>query len=228
MALIHVVEDDHHFAASTQSLLVLHGHEVDVFNTPHAFLHQLVRLPPKCVIVDWMLPQMIGVEVVRRVREVVGRSVGVMMLTAMDSEECIVQALENGADDYMVKPGSDAVLVARLEALLRRLHAPSDPRQKLIVGVHELDFRQQRVLVKGQAVELTPREFDLAWTLFNQPSRLFTKEELMAAIWGKNSDCGDHTIAQHAYSIRKKLSLMEHGVRLLSVYGTGYRLELPN
>jgi DNA-binding response OmpR family regulator len=227
MALIYIVEDDPLFAASTQSLLVINGHSVEVFKSPHAFMHQLVKLPPKCAIVDWMLPEMLGIDVVRRVRETVGRSVGVLMLTAMDAEENVVQALECGADDYMVKPGSDPILVARLEALLRRLDQGADPRKKLLIGVYDLDFRQQCVRVDGQAVELTPREFDLAWTLFNQPARLFTKQELLAAIWGKDSDCGFHTISQHIYSIRKKLSLMEHGFRLVAVYGTGYRFELP-
>jgi DNA-binding response OmpR family regulator len=228
VALIYIVEDDPLFAASTQSLLAAHEHQAEVFSTPHAFLRQLAKLPPKCAIVDWMLPEMVGIDVVRRIRETVGRSVGIIMLTAMDAEDSIVQALDSGADDYMVKPGSNDVLLARLAALLRRSSTQSDPRHKLSVDAYEFDFRQQSVSVQGQSVELTPREFDLAWTLFNQPARLFTKEELMAAIWGKNSDCGYHTIAQHVYSIRKKLGLMERGFRLISVYGAGYRLELPS
>jgi DNA-binding response OmpR family regulator len=99
--------------------------------------------------------------------------------------------------------------------------------KRIEIGPYVLDYTQQQVLVDGIAVELTPREFDLAWTLFCSPARLFTKQELLAAIWGKNSEFGYHTIAQHVYSVRKKLALVEHGFKLLAVYASGYRLEWP-
>jgi DNA-binding response OmpR family regulator len=229
MALIHLIEDDEIFARSVQGVLQRRNHEVHFFTTPHAFFYQLTKQPPRCAIVDWMLPEMIGVDVIRRLRQQMGRSVGVIMLTAIDAEQNVVEALNAGADDYIVKPGTSAVLGARVEALLRRLGEETTTNAKRIeIGPYVLDYTQQKVLVDGSGVELTPREFDLAWTLFCSPSRLFTKQELLAAIWGKNSEFGYHTIAQHVYSVRKKLALAEHGFKLLAVYASGYRLEWPD
>lgn len=227
MALIHVLEDDDIFAGSVQRALSA-NHDVQCFATPHAFFYQLSKLQPRCAIIDWMLPEMIGVEVVRRLRQIAGRSIGVIMLTAIDAEQNVVEALEAGADDYIVKPGTNAVLNARVDALLRRLGAePATTAKRIVVGPYTLDFAMQSVTVDGQAVELAPREFDLAWTLFCSPSRLFTKQELLAAIWGKGGEFGYHTIAQHVYAVRKKLALADHGFKLLAVYATGYRLEWP-
>jgi DNA-binding response OmpR family regulator len=228
MALIYLLEDDEIFASSVQGVLQRRNHEVQCFTTPHAFFYQLTKQSPRCAIIDWMLPEMMGVDVVRRLRQQSGRNVGVVMLTAMDAERNVVEALQAGADDYIVKPGTSAVLTARLEALLRRMGEETATTAKRIeVGPYVLDFAQRAVWLNGAPLELTPREFDLAWTLFCSPSRLFTKQELLAAIWGKNTEFGYHTIAQHVYSVRKKLALAENGFRLLAVYASGYRLEWP-
>jgi two-component system, OmpR family, phosphate regulon response regulator PhoB len=170
---------------------------------------------------------MTGVDVVARVRQLLGRSVGVLMLTGLDSEQSVVTALQTGADDYVVKPSTDAVLLARVEALLRR-SSRAAPASVISIGPYRFEFAQQAASIGGQQVELTPREFDLAWTLFSQPARLITKDELQAAIWGKGSDLGHHTIAQHVYLLRKKLELSKFGARLVAVYASGYRLELPD
>jgi DNA-binding response OmpR family regulator len=228
MALIHLLEDDEIFAQSVQGALQRRNHEVLCFGTPHAFFYQLSKQAPRCAIIDWMLPEMIGVDVVRRLRQQMGRNVGVIMLTAIDAEQNVVEALNAGADDYIVKPGTGAVLGARLDALLRRLGDETSTTTKhMSAGPYTLDFALRTVQMEGERVDLTPREFDLAWTLFCSPSRLFTKQELLAAIWGKNSEFGYHTIAQHVYSVRKKLALAEHGFKLLAVYASGYRLEFP-
>lgn len=227
MAVVYVVEDDADLAARVCALLQARGHEAHGFDTPHKFFYQLRKRTPACVLVDWVLPELPGIDVVARVRQLLGPSVGVLMLTAVDSEDSIVRALQTGADDYVIKPMADAVLVARVEALLRRLSPRTAPASVLESGPYRFDFAAQRALVQGADVELTPREFDLAWTLFAQPARLVTKQELQSAIWGKNSEFGYHTIAQHVYSVRKKLELARHGVRLVAVYASGYRLELP-
>jgi DNA-binding response OmpR family regulator len=229
MALIHLLEDDDIFAGSVQAVLARAGHDVHCFVTPHAFFYQLGKMPPRCAIVDWMLPEMIGVDVIRRLRQQVGRGVGVIMLTAIDAEKNVVEALEAGADDYLVKPGTNAVLTARVDALLRRLASDlATTAKRFTVGPYTLDFALQTVTLNGSRVELAPREFDLTWTLFSSPSRLFTKQELLASIWGRSGEVGHHTIAQHIYAVRKKLCLAEHGFKLLAVYATGYRLEWPD
>jgi DNA-binding response OmpR family regulator len=226
MAWIYMVEDDADIAHRVCDLLVRHGHQTQWFDTPHKLFYELGKRRPALVLVDWMLPEMPGVDVVARVRQLLGRSVAILMLTALESEESVVLALQTGADDYVIKPSTDALILARVEALLRRM-TQAAPASVIAIGPYRFEFSQQSATIGGQAVELTPREFDLAWTLFSQPSRLVTKDELQAAIWGKGSDLGHHTIAQHVYLLRKKLELSKFGARLVAVYASGYRLELP-
>lgn len=226
MAQIYILDDDDAFATSVGEALTRCGHVVQCFGAPHEFFYRVSRMPPRIAIVDWMLPEMSGYEVVRRLRHSIGARIGVIMLTALDSEDKAVDVLGAGADDYLVKPITDALLTVRVEALLRRLMpAELTHAKRLAVGPYLLDLPTRSITVSGEAVEIAPREFDLAWTFFSHPSRLFTKEELLAAIWGKQTALGCHTIAQHVYALRKKLALAEHGFRLLSVYATGYRLE---
>lgn len=228
MASIYLLEDEPECARVTQALLTRHGHDVLWFDTPHALFYQLGKHKPACVLVDWVLPEMPGIDVVVRVRQLLGRTVGILMLTAMDAEQSVVQALCTGADDYVVKPCADAVLLARVDALLRRLAPPRSPSTCIEVGPYRLDYALQQVTLAGQLVELTPREFDLAWMVFSHPSRLITRQELQAAIWGKNSELGSHTLAQHVYTVRKKFQLAKFGAKLVAVYASGYRLDLPS
>jgi DNA-binding response OmpR family regulator len=228
VALLYVVEDDLEVANDVCALLASQGHEVQHFATPHELFYQLGKRAPACVLVDWLLPEMAGPDVVRRIRQLMGASVGVLMLTAMDSEDNVVQGLEAGADDYVTKPYADRTLAARVDAVLRRVAVQHIPAATLECGPYRFEYALQRTMLDGCLLVLTPREFDLAWTLFLHPARLWTKAELQSAIWGKGDDMSFHTIAQHVYSVRKKLKLAAQGVRLLTVYGTGYRLEVPD
>lgn len=226
MAQIHILEDDEPFAAALAELLARQGHEPMCFATPHEFFYQLSKLPPRCAIIDWMLPEMNGLEVVKRTRQLVGGQMGLLLLTALDAQDKAIAALAAGADDYLVKPVADGLLAARIEALLRRLvPAEVSMAKRIELGPYTLDLATRMGSVNGRDVGLAPREFDLAWILFAQPSRLFTRDELLALIWGKGSTFGAHTVAQYVYALRKKLELVDHGFRLQSVYATGYRLE---
>jgi two-component system, OmpR family, phosphate regulon response regulator PhoB len=225
---IFMLEDDEQFAVTIAERLRACTYEVSVFHHPHALFYELTKGSPTLVIVDWMLPEMTGLDVVKRLRQTVGTGIAIMMLTQMDSEEHIVGALEAGADDYVVKPGAGNELTARVKAVLRRYSPAKEAVLEISSGPYVLDFRTQSAAIDGRKAELAPREFDLVWTFFSSPGRLFSKSELLAAIWGRQADPTEHTITQHIYSVRKKLSLAEHGFRLTSVYGTGYRLEQPS
>jgi DNA-binding response OmpR family regulator len=227
MASICLLEDEERIALDVCTLLRACGHAVEWFDAPHRLFYRLGKRGADCVVVDWVLPEMSGLDVVARLRQTVGKQVGLLMLTAMDSEECIVSALRSGADDYIVKPCAGAILTARVEAVLRRVKGPPSAREELEAGPYRFEFLSQRVLLHGEPVDLMPREFDLAWTLFSEPGRLITKEALQAAIWGRLGGFTDHTLAQHVYALRKKLALAQHGVRLVAVYAAGYRLEVP-
>jgi DNA-binding response OmpR family regulator len=214
--LIFLLEDDPVHAAHFLRSLSGSDFEVRHFLRPAELLQALETARPALIVLDWMVPQLSGMQVLRRVRELLGRSTAVLVLTCVDGEDAIVQALDGGADDYLVKPVAGPVLRARLAAFMRRTRAAPTPLQALQCGAYQLDYARQAIAVAGTPVRLTAKEFDLAWMLMNNRDRFISKVELVAA---------PHTIAQHMYTLRKKLRLAEHGMRLLSVYGTGYRLE---
>ena len=226
MTIIHLVETDRGCGNALAGLLSERGHDLACFSAAHQFFYQLSKCPPGCAIIDWELSSARGLEVVERTRQLVGGRMGIIVLTPGESEEQIVSALDAGADDCVCKPTNDVLLAARIEALLRRLVPMRVAMEKRIVrGPYTLDLGSRTATVDGCDAGLAPREFDLAWTLFSQPSRLFTKSELLALIWGKQTEFGAHTISQHVYALRKKLKFDKHGFKLQSVYATGYRLE---
>jgi DNA-binding response OmpR family regulator len=229
VACVHLIEDDEQCASFASGVLRRVGHEVLVFSHPCEFFYELNRKPPHCAIVDWALPELNGLEIIRRIREVQGWRMGIVVLTALGCDERAVLGLEAGADDFIDKPVSGPVLAVRIEAVLRRVN-PAETRgdHRIALGRYTLDRSTRRVAISGARVELAPREFDLAWTLFSQPSKVFTKAELLSAIWGRRTRCGDQAITQNVYALRKKLDLAANGVCLFSVYGTGYRLELSS
>lgn len=226
MALIYILDADPARAAALAGALQPLDHAVRAYQVPHEFFRHVSRMPPRCAIVSMNLPEINGLDVVRRLRLQVGGRMGVVIAADVDCEASAIDALREGADDYVARPVAQALMVMRVHALLRRLSpGPAAGGKQVRLGPYSIDVNTQLVHLDGSHVDLAPREFDLAWVLFSQPSRLFTKAELLATIWGRNSTVSEHTIAQHVHSLRKKLKLSEHGVRLHSVYGSGYRLE---
>jgi DNA-binding response OmpR family regulator len=226
MTTIQIVETEHQGGNTLAGLLSQRGHDLACFTAAHEFFDQLGDLPHGCAIIDWALSSTCGLEVVERTRQLVGSRMGIIVLTPDESEEHVVSALSAGADDCVCKATNDVLLAARIEALLRRLVPMRTAVEECIVrGPYTLDLGSRTATVEGRDAGLAPREFDLAWTLFSQPSRLFTKSELLAPIWGKQTEFGAHTISQHVYALRKKLKFDKHGFELQSVYATGYRLE---
>jgi len=221
-----LLEDDPEHAAHVVASLAGSRLQVRHFERSLAFCDALAAAPPRLVLLDWMLPDVAGIEVLRHVRERCGRSLPVIMLTSVDDERMVVRALDAGADDFLVKPVPRAVLRARLEAFMRRIEPPPAVPASVECGPYRLDFQAQAATLAGQAVTLTPREFDLAWVLMLEPGRFVSRAELAARVWGGSSEVSNHTLAQHVHALRKKLDFAAHGVRLAAVYGAGYRLDL--
>jgi DNA-binding response OmpR family regulator len=226
MTTIQIVETERQGGNTLAGLLSQRGHDLACFTAAHEFLDQLSDLPSGCAIIDWALSSTCGLEVVERTRQLVGSRMGIIVLTPDESEEHVVSAFSAGADDCVCKATNDVLLAARVEALLRRLvPTRAAVKERNVRGPYTLDLGSRTATVDGHDAGLAPREFDLAWTLFSQPSRLFSKSELLALIWGKQTEFGAHTISQHVYALRKKLKFEKHGFKLQSVYATGYRLE---
>ncbi|XVJ70344.1 MAG: response regulator transcription factor [Rhizobacter sp.] len=224
---IFLLEDDPlhmaHFVSSLQSTPT----EITHFAQPHEFFRAISEARAQVIVLDWMLPGVNGLQVLRRVRELLGSSVPVVMHSCVDDESQIVDALAAGADDYWIKPVPATILRARMESFMRRFAPRLEAPKVLNMGPYKLDYLRQLAQIEDQVVNLTPKEFDIAWILMNNPDRFISKAELIASVWGRTAEIAAHTIAQHMHAVRKKLQLTQNGVRLVAVYGSGYRFEVP-
>ena len=175
---------------------------------------------------DWSVDDLAGIEVMSRLRIKLRQAMPpVLFLTGRDSEEDIVEALNAGADDYLVKPFTQPILLARLQAVLRR-YSGDALLQVQDFGRVVVDHGRRQIVVDGQIVAMTEREADLALHFFQNIGRLLTRDHLIRVVWGLSSDVDTRTVDVHVSALRRKISLTpEFGWRLVSVYGHGYRLE---
>jgi DNA-binding response OmpR family regulator len=218
--VICVIEDEEVIAAAVAARLRADGFVVEVAGDGPGGVALCERLRPDLVVLDLMLPGLDGLEVCRRVQR--ERQVPVLMLTARDDEADVLVGLGVGADDYMTKPFSPRELVARVKALLRRVERrPAPLGDALDVGPLTIDPAARRVAVRGEPVHLTPTEFDLLRVLAARPGVVFTREQLLAEVWGWRDGSGQRTVDSHVRGLRRKLG---PGF-LRTVHGVGYALE---
>jgi DNA-binding response OmpR family regulator len=226
-----LLEDDPEHAAHFMESLVASEFQVRHFSMAKKFFEALAESTPQLIVLDWMLPDLSGYQVLRRVRERFGLTVPIVMLTSLDSEDRVIAAFEAGADDYLIKPVAGPVLRARLQALARRIsQVPTAFSGSMRFGPYRLDHARQSVRVDDEPdarIALTPREFDLIWLMMSNPDRFIPRAELIAGVWGKRGEVAPHTLAQNVHALRKKLGLARRNIRLTAVYGSGYRLESP-
>jgi DNA-binding response OmpR family regulator len=225
MATILIVEDEHELAALLRRQLEGEGHAALVAHDGQTALLLAAQARPDLLILDWMLPGLDGLTVMRRLRE---RSiVPVLMLTARDAEADRVLGLEVGADDYLTKPFSLRELLARVRAILRRIELltrpAADSAAPIALDRLTLDPVARRVTVDGEAVELTVKEYELLLLLARHPGRSFSRAYLLDHIWGADYEGGDRAVDTHIVRLRRKLG--EAGERISTVWGVGYRFE---
>jgi DNA-binding response OmpR family regulator len=213
-----LVDDEERMVAALRRGLVAEGFAVDSAATGTDGLRQARSGDFDVVVLDVMLPGLSGYEVVRRLRAE-GNWVPVLMLSAKDGEHDQADGLDCGADDYVTKPFSYVVLLARLRALLRRAHEPRPV--VLTAGDVRLDPATRQVSVAGEQVELTPREYGLLEYLLRRPGRVVTKVEILDHVWDAAADVSPNAVEVYVGYLRRKL-----GRRLVeTVRGVGYRLE---
>lgn len=217
---IAVIEDERSIAAAVSARLRSEGYTVEIATDGPSGVELVERLRPDLVVLDLMLPGLDGLEVCRRIQR--DHPVPVLMLTARDSEDDLVVGLSVGADDYITKPFSARELVARVKALLRRAERPySSDDVPVRVGDVLLDPATRRVERRGEAVHLTPIEFDLLHYLASRPGRVATREELLERVWGYEIPSGARTVDSHVRSLRRKL-----GAEIVrTVHGVGYAVD---
>ena len=225
-ARILVVEDEPTINQAVADRLVAEGFAVRQAYDGPAAVAAAQEWQPDLVLLDVMLPGYDGLEVCRRVQA--ERPVPVLMLTARDDETDILVGLGVWADDYLTKPFSMRELVARVRALLRRVERAAElaarlPGALIELGTLVVDPARRTVSVDGQAVHLTPTEFDLLVCLAGQPGTVLTREHLLAEVWDWPDAAGTRTVDSHVKSLRSKL-----GPTLVrTVHGVGYALETP-
>ena len=179
---------------------------------------------PDLIVLDWMLPNVSGIEICRRIKaDPATRPIPIVMLSARGDEVDRVRGLETGADDYVVKPYSVVELMARLRTQLRRTR-PATMGERLSFADIILDSGEHRVFRAGQALHLGPTEFRLLSTLMEKPGRVWTREQLLDRVWGRDIYVDSRTIDVHVGRLRKALMHNGGDNPVRTVRGTGYAL----
>jgi len=220
MPAILIVDDERRILDLLRSYLSNNGYQVLEATDGQQALQIAQTARPDLVVLDWMLPELDGMEVCRRLRQQ-GRELPIIMLTARDDDTAQVVGLELGADDYVTKPFSPRELLARVRAVLRRIECDA-PHVIYTVGDVTIDEDARQVWVAGQELPLRPKEFDLLNALCAQIDRVQTREQLLEAVWGYDFGGDTRTVDVHMARLRDKLK--DSRLRIEAVRGMGYRL----
>jgi two-component system, OmpR family, phosphate regulon response regulator PhoB len=220
-----VVEDEDALATLLKYNLDKEGHRVVVASDGEEALMLIDERQPDLVVLDWMLPKVSGIEVCRRLRaKAETRNLPVIMLTARGEESDRVRGLDTGADDYIVKPFSMSELAARVRAVLRRIR-PGLADDRIRHGDLVIDRVAHRVKRDGKEIHLGPTEFRLLDYLMQHPGRVFSREQLLDAVWGSDVYVEARTVDVHIGRLRKALNAGSDLDPIRTVRSAGYSLE---
>lgn len=221
-----LVEDDPDTVEIVQLYLEHEKYQVQLATDGSEALRQARESKPDLVILDLMLPKVDGMEVCRMLRQ--DSSTPIIMLTARVEEESRLFGLESGADDYISKPFSPKELVARVKAVLRRTNpqVSNGTTQLLSCGGVSLDLNEYQVRVNDEPVSLTPTEVKVLAMFLREPGRVFTREQIIEHVWGREFDGFDRSIDTHISNLRRKLnSACEEFQSIQTIYGVGYKFN---
>ncbi len=221
-----VVDDEPTIAEVLARYLERAGYEPRVAGDGMQAIEMVATQRPDLVVLDIMLPGLDGLEVMRRIRESDPDRVAVILLTAKGEESDRVIGLRLGADDYVVKPFSPAELVARVDAVLRRIDTSPEQAAPLEFGELRIDPAARRVFVAGAEAQLTQREFDLLIFLARHPGQVFSRNQLMDAVWQYSFYTDTSTVTVHIRRLRSKIEADAGWPRFIqTVWGVGYRFQ---
>src|SRR5215469_7242945 len=225
--LVLVVEDEPALVILLRDNLEREGFAVNEAHDGEEALLQLRESKPDAVLLDWGLPRISGLEVCRQIRRAPAwRDLPVIILTARGEEGDRVRGLDSGADDYVVKPFSPSELVARLRAVIRRAQ-PSTAEEVLHFADVTMDLAAHRVSRAGRPVHLGPTEFRLLRHLLRYPGRVFSREQLLDAVWGHDVYVEARTVDVHIRRLRKALNADCVGDIVRTVRSAGYAIDRP-
>lgn len=217
--MVVVIEDEEAIASAVQARLVSAGYDVRIAVDGPGGVELVGRVEPDLVVLDLMLPGLDGLEVCRQIQR--DRRVPVLMLTARDSETDVLVGLGVGADDYLTKPFSPRELVARVQAILRRVADDPQPDRRILVGDLVIEPDTRRVRRGDDEVHLTATEFDLLACLARRPGTVLSREQLLADVWGYRDGSGARTVDSHVRAIRRKVG----NDVIRTVHSVGYAVE---
>lgn len=221
-----VVEDEEALAQLLKYNLEKEGYRVSVAEDGEEALILVDEANPDLVLLDWMLPKVPGIEVCRRLRaRNDARNIPIVMLTARGEESERVRGLDMGADDYVVKPFSTQELMARVRAVMRRIR-PGLAEDKVVCGDIVIDRAAHRVKRDGKEVHLGPTEFRLLEYMMQHPGRVFSREQLLDAVWGSDVYVEARTVDVHIGRLRKALNRDTESDPIRTVRSAGYALDV--
>ncbi|KLI63782.1 phosphate regulon transcriptional regulator PhoB [Aurantiacibacter marinus] len=220
-----LVEDDSSLAELLEYRFEKEGYEVRITADGEEAMVMAAEDVPDLVILDWMIEGISGIEVCRRLRrEKATAHVPIIMLTAREAEDDRVRGLETGADDYLTKPFSPRELLARVSAVLRRVR-PALAGESIEAGDLRLDPVAHRLERCGQEVQVGPTEYRLVKFLMEHPRRVFSRSQLLDAVWGTDSEIEERTVDVHIRRLRKSIALENVRDPIRTVRSAGYALE---
>ena len=226
-AHILIVEDD----PSLSELLAYNfddaGFKASVISDGDEVLDTILDDQPDLIILDWMLPNLSGIEICRQIRQHNDiKKIPIIMLTAKGEESERIRGLETGADDYVIKPFSPSELIARVKAVLRRSH-PEKSEDILEFEDISMNLEEHRVSRAGAIIHLGPTEYRLLRVFLEKPGRVFSREQLLDRVWGRDIDVEARTVDVYIRRLRKALQLPGTGNLIRTVRASGYSIDVP-
>ena len=223
--LILIVEDETPLVEVLKYNFESSGFRTSIASDGNEALYQAEELSPELIILDWMLPERSGIEVCRELRKRDNtKSTPIIMLTARSAENDRVNGLDSGADDYVVKPFSPRELIARTRAMLRRTK-PGFVEKRLCYSDLVMDLASHKVYRNGKTIHLGPTEYRLLNVLLERPTRVYSREQLLDQVWGRENFVEERTVDVHIRRLRKALNEYEGPDLIRTVRGGGYSMD---
>ncbi|GLQ31928.1 response regulator [Litoribrevibacter albus] len=224
--LVYIVEDEIKLARLLEDYLIAAGYLTQSFHDGQLAFNAIKQNTPDLVLLDLMLPSMDGISIARETR--LFSNVPIIMVTAKVEEVDRLLGLELGADDYVCKPFSPKEIVARVKAIFRRVEMMNAPIAPAGTEKVSVDEQKMQVVINGTQLDLTTLEFQVFFSMFKEPGRIFSRQQLMDTIYSDHRVVSDRTIDSHVKKLRKKISVAFDTEEIIqSVYGAGYKYEPP-
>lgn len=220
-----VLEDDPGHARVIENVVLEGGGACQCFGDGKTMLRDLHRSSFDFFVLDWRVPHVQGPDIVRWIRRNITERVPVLFVTSCDDERDVIEGLDCGADDYMIKPVRPSELKARMRALMRRAYPVAPLDAGVNFGPYSFELHRKEIRLHDELIVLKPKEYQLAQFLFRNVGRLLARDQLMTELWGTDV-IESRTLVTHMSQVRRKLQLgPQNGYRLVPVYSLGYRLE---